>query len=107
MSEGRKPIPGFPGYTINAGGDVFGPDGNKLSPRKDDDGYLRVDLRKDGVRKTRFVHTLIELAKGNSGTEVDHKDGNRTNNTPGNTETVSHDVNMDRMATRNGKNTKS
>ena len=38
MSE-VKPIPGFPGYTITRGGTVRGPKGNKLSPRKDHDGY--------------------------------------------------------------------
>lgn len=102
----RKPIPGFPGYEVTASGAVFGPEG-RLSPRKDSDGYERVDLRLDGVRFTRFVHTLVEKAFGGSGKEVDHKDGDRTNNTVKNLETVSHDENMKRMAARNGKKPKS
>lgn len=102
----RKPIPGFPGYEVTASGDVFGPEG-RLSPRKDSDGYERVDIRLKGVRYTRFVHTLVEKAFGGSGKEVDHKDGDRTNNTAGNLETVSHTENMKRMAARNGKKPKS
>lgn len=102
MSHG-KPIPGFPGYTVTSSGQVYGPDGNKLSPRKDSDGYERVDLRLDGKRFTRFVHTLVEKAFGGSGKEVDHKDGDRTNNTASNLETVSRQENMRRMAKRNGK----
>lgn len=102
-----KPIPGFPGYTVTRSGTVHGPDGNKLSPRKDSDGYMRVDLRLDGKRFTRFVHTLVEKTFGGAGTEVDHKDGNRKNNSASNLETVDHDENMRRMAARNGKKSKS
>lgn len=104
MAE-KKAIPGFPGYKVSSNGTVYGPDGNKLSPRKDDDGYERVDLRLDGKRFTRFVHTLVESAFGGHAKEVDHKDGNRTNNTASNLETVDHDENMKRMAARNGKKT--
>lgn len=106
MNHG-KPIPGFPGYTVTSSGTVYGPDGNTLSPRKDSDGYMRVDLRLDGKRFTRFVHTLVEKAFGGHGKEVDHKDGNRKNNSASNLESVSHDENMKRMANRNGKKPKS
>lgn len=102
-----KPIPGFPGYKVSSTGTVYGPDGNTLSPRKDSDGYERVDLRLDGKRFTRFVHTLVEKAFGGSGKEVDHKDGDRTNNTASNLETVSRQENMKRMAKRNGKKSSS
>ena len=102
MSD-SKPIPGFPGYTISRSGTVRNSAGKKLSPRKDVDGYDRVDLRLDGKRFTRFVHTLVEKAFGGSGKEVDHKDGNRTNNHASNLETVSHKENMKRMGKRQGK----
>lgn len=102
MSE-QKPIPGFPGYTATRSGVIRGPEGNKLSPRKDVDGYERVDLRVKGKRFTRFVHSLVERAFGGSGSEVDHKDGNRTNNKASNLETVSRKENMKRMGNRNGK----
>jgi len=102
----RKPIPGFPGYEASASGDIFGPEG-RLSPRKDADGYERVDVRVDGVRYTRFVHTLVEKAFGGHGKEVDHGDGDRTNNNAENLQSVSHNENMKRMAARNGKKPKS
>lgn len=98
-----KPIPGFPGYRITTGGTITGPKGNTLSPRKDKDGYQRVDLRLGGKRFTRFVHSLVEKTFGGSGKEVDHKDGDRTNNTKSNLETVSHSENMKRMGKRQSK----
>jgi len=106
MSE-AKPIPGFPGYTVNKSGTVKGPDGNTLSPRKDGDGYMRVDLRLDGKRFTRFVHTLVEKAFGGSGKEVDHKNGDRTDNKASNLETVSHQENMNRVSKAYAKKNKS
>jgi len=98
-----KPIPGFPGYKITQSGSITGPDGGTLSPRKDKDGYQRVDLRRDGIRFTRFVHTLVEKTFGGSGKEVDHKDGNRSNNKKSNLETVSRKENMKRMGERQKK----
>lgn len=98
-----KPIPGFPGYKVNSSGTVKGPDGNTLSPRKDKDGYERVDLRLDGKRFTKFVHTLVEKAFGGSGKEVDHKNGDRTDNRASNLETVSRKENMKRMGKRQKK----
>lgn len=102
----RKPCVGFPGYTVSSAGEVFGPDGNKLSPRPDSDGYQRVDLRLDGKRFTRFVHTLVEAAFGGSGKEVDHKNTDRSDNRAANLETVTHTENMKRMAKNNGKKTR-
>ena len=103
MSEERS-IPGFPGYTITRSGTVRNSAGKKLSPRKDVDGYQRVDLRLGGKRFTRFVHTLVEKAFGaGDGKEVDHKDGNRANNNASNLETVSRKENMNRMNKRNKK----
>lgn len=102
MSE-QRPIPGFPGYTVTKGGVVRNADGKKLSPRRDHDGYMRVDLRVKGNRVTRFVHTLVEKAFGGSAKEVDHKNGDRTDNRASNLETVSRKENMKRMGKRNGK----
>lgn len=101
MSKG-KPIPGFPGYSVTSAGAVYGPQG-KLSPRKDPDGYDRVDIRVKGKRFTRFVHTLVEKTFGGNGKEVDHKNGNRTDNRASNLETVSHQENMNRVSDRHKK----
>ena len=92
-----RAIPNFPGYSVSKNGKVKGPTG-LLSPRKDSDGYMRVDIRKGKKRFTRFVHTLVAKAwNGESATEVDHKDGNRKNNSSGNLETVSHAENIKRI----------
>ena len=102
MSE-ERPIPGFPGYTITRSGTVRNAEGKKLSPRKDVDGYSRVDIRLKGQRITRFVHTLVEKTFGGSGSEVDHKNGDRSDNRASNLETVSRKENMKRMSERNKK----
>ena len=102
----KKPVPGFPGYSVTSDGDVYGPEG-KLSPRKDADGYLRVDMRLDGKRFTRFVHSIVSLAFHGSAKEVDHKDGDRTHDTAANLEPVSHEENMKRMAARHANKKKS
>jgi len=101
MSD-SKPIPGFPGYTCSTNGTIRGPDGNELSPRSDPDGYMRVDLRLDGKRFTRFVHTLVERTFSDSNAkEVDHKNNNRADDRVSNLESVTHDENMKRMDERN------
>lgn len=104
MNDGTlKEVPGFPGYTVSSDGTIRGPDGNTLSPRKDKDGYERVDLRLDGKRFTKFVHSIVESAFGGSGSEVDHKNNDRTDNRASNLETVSHSENMDRLSERHKK----
>lgn len=90
-----KKIKGFPGYTIDSSGTVRNASGKKLSPRKDKDGYMRVDVRKNGKRFTRFIHDFVSGShkKGN-GEETHHKDGDRTNNSSKNLKRMSHKENM-------------
>jgi hypothetical protein len=88
-------IPLFPGYKISRTGKVKGPDGNLLSPRKDKDGYLRVDLRRNKTRYTRFVHTLVaNTFNGLPNEEVNHKDKNKNNNHSSNLEHISKRDNL-------------
>lgn len=60
----------------------------KLSPRKADDGYLRLKLfRSDGIQKQPYVHTLVCAAfygPPKRGQQTRHLDGTRTNNAPAN-----------------------
>lgn len=95
-----KAIPGFPGYTISKSGTVKNESGEIVKARKDSDGYQRVDLYNNGKRYTRFVHTLVNEAYGNGGSEVDHKDNDRANNSAGNLEGVSRKENMKRLSKR-------
>lgn len=98
-----KAIPGFPGYKVSQGGTVVGPDGNRLSPRKDDDGYMRVDIRKNGKRFTKFVHTLVNAAwnggtvgdkKGERSGEVGHGNDKRKDNRAANLKSTTRKENM-------------
>ncbi len=91
-----KPVKGFPGYTITKDGTISR-NGNKINPRKDDDGYMIVDLWKNGKRSTKFVHRLVaENFSGGAGEETDHKDKDRTNNSADNLEGTSHKENLKR-----------
>lgn len=93
-----KAIPGFPGYKVSKSGKVKGPDGNMLSPRKDKDDYLRVDVRNGGKRFTRFVHDLVNRTwNGDKGPEVDHKNKNRQDNSADNLESVDRKENVRRI----------
>lgn len=90
------PIKGYPGYTIDKNGTVKR-NGNKINPRKDDDGYLRVDLWKNGSRSTKFVHRLVaDHFSGGAGEETDHKNKDRTDNSASNLEGTSHKENLKR-----------
>jgi len=67
-----------------------------LKPSVDGCGYLRVALCKNGRLRTRKVHRLVAEAflGDSSGKEVNHKDGNRTNNNIANLELVTRLENM-------------
>lgn len=92
---GFKKIPGFLGYSISENGTVMR-NGKTVKPRKDDDGYNRVDLYKNGERSTKFVHSLVNKVHNGGNGEVDHNDKNRANNKASNLESVSHTENMRR-----------
>lgn len=81
-----------------------------LKPRKDKDGYLRINLYKDEKRKTMFVHRLVaqtfipndDLFK----TQINHKDENKGNNNINNLEWCDATYNSN-YGTRNERNSKS
>lgn len=101
------PVPGYEGlYEVSDCGRVFsvervvlGRDGNKypfpakekaLHPNKNVE-YLQVNLWKDGVGSTLYVHRVVAeafLPKLKDKPEVNHIDGNRTNNHVSNLEWV-------------------
>lgn len=61
------------------------------------DGYLRVSMTKDGKRQKWFMHRIVALAfigLNPKGLEVNHRDGNKTNNHASNLEYVTHKNNM-------------
>lgn len=60
-------------------------------------GYFRLNLRKDGRKKSFQVHTLVALAfigPCPAGKEINHKNGVITDNKPDNLEYCTHGENM-------------
>lgn len=78
--------------------------GHILKPHKDTKGYLRVSLSKGNVRVTVKVHRTVAIAfieNPNNLPQVNHKDGNKENNSVLNLEWVSNYENM-QHAIKNG-----
>ena len=70
-----------------------------LKPRKNNKGYLYVDLSKDGKQERFTIHRLVAYNfifndNPNEKTEVNHKDKNPLNNTVENLERCTREYNM-------------
>lgn len=85
----RKDIPNFEGlYSVDIDGNVFAYPNTahklekQLNPRLRKNGYLYVNLRKDGESIDSTVHRLIAKTFLNvvKGMDVNHINGNRTDN---------------------------
>ncbi len=77
--------------------------GCEVKQQRNNDGYMRVDLWRNGYRKRQFVHRLVAQAfvdHANGERFVDHKDGDRQNNRADNLEWVGYSVNNQRAAER-------
>lgn len=111
-SEIWKPIPGYEGYySVSSAGRVRSEsrvitrvDGIKhpvreriLKTTPDTSGYPLVVLQREGVQRTKTVHSLVALAFLGTpppGNHVRHKDGSRDNNCLENLEYGTHGENM-------------
>lgn len=80
-------------YEITKDGDIINKiTGHKLKPQPNSKGYLRVSIGK----KLCFVHRLVAekyIPNPNNYEQVNHKDGNKQNNSVSNLEWVSNDEN--------------
>jgi hypothetical protein len=107
LVKGRKKsmIDGFENYEINEKGEVFllshyYPDHKcygVLSNRIDRGGYRTVRLSGDKKTHTQFIHRLLACAfisNPENKPFVNHKDGNKLNNTLSNLEWVTHQENV-------------
>ena len=92
-----KDIKGFENYKINEYGEIISKERiihdkaghiytlkeRKLKPYVCKNGYLRVDLMKDGKRYPKFVHILVAenflKRKDENKNIINHKDGNKQN----------------------------
>ena len=68
-----------------------------LIPQRRKNGYLKVELYKNGQRKTFMIHRLVGEAfvfKPENKCEINHKDGNKENCCVSNLEWITHSENM-------------
>lgn len=99
MDVEYKPIPGFSHYLVSGAGEIINVNtGNKLKGTADKAGYIRVCLIDDlGKRATPNIHRIVAEAfcpGREPETEVNHIDGDKSNNSADNLEWVPHSVNL-------------
>lgn len=100
-----KPICGFEDYLISKSGIVYSLKSNKFLSIGNNatGGYYYVDLYKDGKKYRKRIHVIVMetfSTKPNLSYEIDHKDGNKSNNNLSNLEYVTHAENVRRYHSR-------
>lgn len=79
----RMIIPEFPNYSVTSAGSIIRNGSDALRPGTTKAGYKVVVLRHNGASKTLYVHRLVALlihSEFKLGEEVDHIDGDKSNN---------------------------
>lgn len=93
-----KVINGFPNYSVSNEGHIKNnKTGKILSPCTDTNGYLLVGLYREGKRSTKRIHKLVAEAFIQNPLnlhDVNHKDGNKSNNHETNLEYCTRSYNM-------------
>lgn len=88
----------FPEYEVSDEGKVRRcKNQRELKPSTAGAGYQRVNLRREGQTVQKYIHRLVAeayLEKPEGAYEVNHKDGDKTNNAVDNLEWVSHQQNV-------------
>ncbi len=86
-----KNCDGFEGYSVSPLGQIKNDHGHILKPYKDKDGYLYVWLYRDRKKHCVYIHRLVAkvfLINYENKPQVNHIDGNKTNNAATNLEWV-------------------
>lgn len=108
MNEVWKDVVGYEGcYQVSNFGRIRSTkrvtfDGRKRkemirAPSYDPDGYLTVNLSKDGISKTQRIHRLVATAfipNPNGYSQINHKDENKSNNCVENLEWCTCEYNL-------------
>ena len=101
-----KEIPGLPGYEISIYGDVYFKGDVSCRKRRPSGiciqhrnrlGYMTVGININGVKKRMFVHRLLAITyieNPENKKEIDHIDGNPSNNSLDNLRWATHKENL-------------
>ena len=96
--EKWKNIDGYPNYQVSTEGKVRNVNTNNcIHQQLMKNGYKKVELWNNGVGKTKSVHRLVANAfidGDHSGLDVNHLDGDKTNNSLSNLEICTRKENM-------------
>ncbi|MGL5715364.1 MAG: HNH endonuclease signature motif containing protein [Paraclostridium sp.] len=87
----------FKDYKISDDGDVYNKSGDKLKPWDDGRGYLIVDIMRDNKPVRIKIHVAsaeTHIGKRPNGKIVQHKDGNKKNNSKSNLSYISQKENV-------------
>lgn len=104
-----KKHPIYESYFMSQGGNIFGlKSGKILKTSKSNSGYFCVPIRHNGKYKNIFIHReLSRVFIGCvDGMDINHKDGNKTNNSIDNLEIVTRKQNIDHALTTGLRKTK-
>lgn len=91
-----KEIKSFSDYEASSEGVIRNKETKQtIKPFKQTNGYYKIKIYKDHKPYTKMVHRIVaETFLGKSDLEVNHKDGNKTNNRLSNLEYVSRSENI-------------
>lgn len=91
-----KEVKGYSNYEVSSEGDIRNKETKQLiTPHINKTGYYSLKLYQDHKPYTKMVHRLVAVTfMGESDLEVNHIDGNKTNNRVSNLEYVSHSENI-------------
>lgn len=99
MKEIWTNVLGYGGaYEVSTWGRIRNQDGDILTPYKNEKGYMKIGLTKNGKCSKHRVHRLVAQAfipNVAHYPEVNHKDGNKENNSVTNLEWVSANRNRE------------
>lgn len=89
--------PSYPYVIVNRDGVVKRPDGTLMHQYRSGAGYMRVQLKRGGLRRRAYVHRLVAecfVKKPDGNVEINHRNGDKKDNRADNLEWVTRSENL-------------